>query len=71
MFIAHQFPQWVSGFEKLDWLGRRGMVIALFFIGCSMRLSEVKNAGLKTLALGVTLWVTISIASLYVLTNLY
>lgn len=71
MFIAHQFPQWESGFEKLNWIGRRGMVIALFFIGSNMRLSEVKNAGLKTLALGVTLWVIISTASLYVLTNLY
>lgn len=71
MFSAHLFPQWASNFEVLDWLGRRGMVIALFFIGCSMRLSEIKQAGIKPFLLGIALWVIVSTVSLFVLMKFY
>jgi uncharacterized integral membrane protein (TIGR00698 family) len=71
MLFAHLFPQWTRGFEVLDWLGRRGMVIALFFIGCSMQLSEAKQAGVKPFILGIVLWVIISTTSLFALMTFY
>ena len=71
IFSAHLFPQWISIFKVLDWLGRRGMVIALFFIGYSMHLSEVKQAGIKPFLLGTALWVIVSTASLFALMKFY
>ncbi len=71
MITAHQFPQGVEAFAVLDWLGRRGMVIALFLIGSSISLSKMRDAGLKPFFLGASLWVVVSIGSLYLLNQFY
>ena len=33
MIVAHYIPQWSHTFEHLSWLGKKGLLVALFFIG--------------------------------------
>ncbi|MEL7587831.1 MAG: putative sulfate exporter family transporter [Prolixibacteraceae bacterium] len=70
MLFAWVFPQMESNFNLLYSLGKRMMVITLFFIGSSISVVEAKKAGLRSFALGVTLWLFIGIATLGVLTYL-
>ena len=55
-------------FGQLSWLGKKGMVIALFLIGANISLEEAKNAGFKSFAFGVLLWLFIGISSFIALT---
>ena len=71
MVTAHRLPSWHGEFEILSWLGRRGMVMALLFIGLSMRVSEIRKAGPKPFFLGITLWATVSVLSLIALNNFF
>lgn len=66
--IAYFFPNGHNLFENFNWLGKRGMVIALFLIGSNISLAEAKNAGFKSFALGVLLWLFIGVASFVALT---
>lgn len=66
--IAHLFPGAETTFGHLNWLGRRGMVLALFLIGSNISISEAKKAGVKSFILGVTLWLFIGIFSFVALT---
>lgn len=66
--IAYLFPSGQNVFGHLSWLGEKGMVIALFLIGSNISLKEAKNAGLKSFALGVLLWLFIGIGSFVALT---
>lgn len=50
--------------EYLVYLGRRGMTISLFFIGASIKLSEVKTVGIYPFLQGICLWIVISVLSL-------
>ncbi len=67
--IAYLFPGGSATFAHFNWLGKRGMVIALFLIGSNISLSEVKKAGMKSFILGVLLWVLIGAVSLVALTS--
>jgi len=59
--------QLTETFSHLSWMGHKGLIIALFFIGTSISISNFKKAGKKLLILGVSLWFIISvIAYLYV-----
>lgn len=69
ILIAHLFPSGAVTFGNLNWLGKRGMVIALFIIGSNISFSEVKQAGIKSFTLGFLLWLIIGIGSLFVLTR--
>lgn len=66
--IAYFFPSKAETFGHLSWLGKRGMVIALFLIGANISFSEIKSAGLKSFLLGVLLWVIIGVGSFVALT---
>ncbi|MDD3723158.1 MAG: putative sulfate exporter family transporter [Lutibacter sp.] len=66
--IAYLFPSGQNMFTDLSWLGKKGMVIALFLIGSSISLKEAKNAGFKSFVLGVLLWLFIGIGSFIALT---
>jgi uncharacterized integral membrane protein (TIGR00698 family) len=68
IIIAHFIPSGKTVFEQLNWLGKKGMVIALFLIGSNISLAEVKNVGFKSFVLGVLLWLFIGTASLIALT---
>lgn len=67
ILIANFFPQLHASYDHLNWLGKRGLVIALFLIGSNITLGEIKRSGPRSFALGITLWVVTAIASLYFL----
>ncbi|MGQ7868077.1 YeiH family protein [Sunxiuqinia sp. sy24] len=67
--LAHALPQWQATFSHLNWLGKRGMVMALFLIGSNISLGEVKKAGSRSFVLGILLWVFIASLSLAVIHN--
>jgi len=67
--IAYLFPNWESTFTHFHWLGKRGMVIALFLIGSNISISEAKEAGGKSFVLGILLWLIIAIGSFVMLTS--
>jgi uncharacterized integral membrane protein (TIGR00698 family) len=71
ILFAYLLPQWEETFSHFNWLGRRGMVVALFLIGSNVSLSEIKKAGFRSFALGVVLWAIIGVLSLLVLKGLY
>lgn len=67
--FANIFPDFQSSYAHFNWLGKRGMVIALFLIGSSITVSEIKKSGTKSFALRITLWAFIAIGSLLILTR--
>jgi uncharacterized integral membrane protein (TIGR00698 family) len=69
IIIAYLFPAGATSYAHLNWLGKRGMVIALFLIGSNISFSEAKQAGLKSFILGVLLWLLIGISSFIALTS--
>jgi uncharacterized integral membrane protein (TIGR00698 family) len=50
--------------KKVEWVGRKMLVLTLFLVGLSLTREKIKNVGFKPFAFGVTLWVLISSASL-------
>lgn len=60
-------PDWFT--KAMVWVARRGMVVTLFMIGASLTLKMIRNVGIKPLILAVTLWIVISISSLFVVLN--
>jgi len=69
ILTAYLFPSNAVSYEHLNWLGKRGMVIALFLIGSNISFSEAKQAGFKSFVLGVLLWFLIAISSFLALTS--
>ena len=67
--FANIFPGFHGSYEHFSWLGKRGMVIALFLIGSNITVSEIKKSGVKSFALGISLWAVIAIGSLFFLTR--
>jgi uncharacterized membrane protein YadS len=50
--------------KAISGLGRKGLVITMFFIGASLSTDVLKAVGVKPLLQGVLLWLVISIGSL-------
>jgi uncharacterized integral membrane protein (TIGR00698 family) len=69
IIIAYLFPSGATSYSHFNWLGKRGMVIALFLIGSNISFSEAKKAGLKSFVLGLILWLLIGLSSFIVLTT--
>lgn len=67
--FANIFPVFQTSYDHFNWLGKRGMVIALFLIGSNINVSEIKKSGPKSFALGIILWAVIAIGSLFFLTR--
>ena len=67
ILISYFFPEGAKTYTHISWLGKRGMVIALFLIGANMSFSDIKKAGFKSLILGVLLWLSIGSASLFLI----
>lgn len=68
LVFANIFPQFQTSYQHFEWLGKRGMVIALFLIGSNISVNEIKKSGVKSFALGIILWAVIAIGSLLLLT---
>lgn len=65
--IAWLFPQGAETYAHFNWLGKRGMVVALFLIGSNISFADVKEAGVRSFVLGVSLWVLIGVSSFLML----
>ncbi len=68
--FANIFPGFESSYTHFSWLGKRGMVIALFLIGSNITFSEIKKSGPRSFALGISLWAVIAVGSLFFLTQI-
>jgi len=68
ILIAYLIPQWQGTFVHLSWLGKRGMVVALFLVGSNISIAEARNVGVKSFILGISLWIIIAVASFVALT---
>ncbi len=67
--FANIFPVFQTSYDHFNWLGKRGMVIALFLIGSNITVGDIKKSGPKSFALGIILWAIIAIGSLFFLTR--
>ena len=67
--FANISPDFQASYAHFSWLGKRGMVVALFLIGSNITVSEIKKSGIKSFALGISLWAVIAIGSLIFLTR--
>ncbi len=63
MLVGHFLPAWGETFNHLSWLGKKGMLVALFLIGTSLSFGELKKAGLNAFLMGLALWIVISLLS--------
>lgn len=68
IIIAYLLPSGQILFNNLNWLGKRGMVIAIFLIGSNISLAEAKSAGFRSFALGILLWILVGTVSFIALT---
>lgn len=64
---AWLFPAYTDSYMHLNWLGRRGMVVALLLIGSNISIQQIKQSGVKSFALGLTLWIITGVSSLILL----
>jgi uncharacterized integral membrane protein (TIGR00698 family) len=54
-----------SVFDAIVMLAKTGLTVTLFLIGSSLSLETLKKVGVKPLIQGITLWVIISVVSLW------
>lgn len=69
ILIAFLLPQFSELYTNLAFLGRRGMVVALFMIGCGFSFDDLKKAGWRSFVLGVLLWIVIAVSSFLLFIN--
>jgi len=65
IIVGNYIPGMAETNGHLSWLGKKGMMISLFFIGASINLEEVKKTGFNTFLSGIILWFVIAVLSLY------
>jgi uncharacterized integral membrane protein (TIGR00698 family) len=64
ILFANFFPSFEQSYLHLNWLGKRGMVIALFLIGSNITIRQIRQSGAKSFAYGIVLWIVTAIGSL-------
>lgn len=69
ILFATVFPAFQPSYAHFSWLGRRGMVVALFLIGSNITLAQIKQSGVRSFALGITLWAVTAMGALFFLTR--
>lgn len=69
ILIAFLLPQFSELYTNLAFLGRRGIVVALFMIGCGFSVEDLKKAGWRSFVLGVLLWIVIAVSSFLLFIN--
>lgn len=63
IIIGNYIPGMAETNDHLSWLGKKGMMVSLFFIGTSINMKEVKETGVNTFLLGIVLWIIIAVLS--------
>lgn len=71
IIIGNYVPGMGETNNHLSWLGRKGMIVSLFFIGTSIKPKELKKTGPKAFLLGIILWIAIGILSLVWITKAF
>jgi uncharacterized integral membrane protein (TIGR00698 family) len=61
------FPQFHGAFGELNRLGRTGLTVTLFLIGTGITRRTLREVGVRPLAQGLLLWLTIAAASLFLI----
>ncbi|MCK9162741.1 MAG: putative sulfate exporter family transporter [Bacteroidales bacterium] len=69
ILVAYFLPQYNETYNHINWLGKRGMTLALFLIGTSFSLQDLRTAGLRSFILGISLWIIISVGTLFFFIN--
>ncbi len=69
ILITYLLPAWDTTYTHLNWLGKRGMIVALFLIGSNISIAEAKEAGFRSFMLGIILWLLIGLGSFIMLTS--
>ena len=67
ILFANLFPEFQASYAHFSWLGKRGMVVALFLIGSNITVKQIRQSGAKSFALGITLWAITALGSLFIL----
>ncbi len=62
-FVTSSYPNLVFVRDGVEWIGKKGLVITLFFIGLNINLKSIKEMGFRPAILGVVLWVFVLIFS--------
>ena len=62
--IRSYFPDYVTYWETLAFVGTRLLVLTLFLIGMGLTKDVLRKVGFRPLVHGLTLWVVVSIATL-------
>ncbi|MEE1020578.1 MAG: putative sulfate exporter family transporter, partial [Bacteroidales bacterium] len=65
ILIAGFIPAGQSAYSVLSYIGKRGMVLALFMIGSGFNFADLKTVGVRPFLLGVFLWIIISVSTLF------
>lgn len=65
ILIAGFLPTLQPAYSVLAYIGKRGMVLALFMIGSGFAFSDLKTVGARPFILGVVLWIIISVSTLF------
>ena len=67
MLISTYFPEFDSAYDIIVLIAKKALVIALFLVGCGLKIEVIKSVGGRTLLLGLALWLLISVLSLSVI----
>lgn len=68
MLISTFTPEWKEGYSYIVVFSKRALVLTLFLVGAGLTKETIKKAGSKSLILGVTLWIAVSVVSLGIIT---
>lgn len=66
-FFLSSVPMFQSLGEWVVWLAKKGLALTLFLIGASVQWTTLKQVGVKPLVLGMSLWLLISLGSLFMI----
>ncbi len=64
IFIAYVLPDYQVFYQGIFSVSKQVLVMCLFLIGASITVQKIRDAGIKSLLLGVLLWTAISVSSL-------
>ena len=64
--FANVFTHFEPVYEYLQWLGRKGMNVALLIIGSRISIKNIMQAGSKSFLLGVIMWLVLSVTLFFV-----
>lgn len=71
MLIAYFFPSGAPVYQVLSSVSKQLLVLALFLIGTTMKWTDLKKSGSKSMMLASIVWIIVSISSLIIILKFY